>query len=416
MKFSIENMAINARNASFSLTRLSTQQKDTVLKAMADKLVEGSDLILAENERDVANAKANGLSDAMIDRLCLTPDRIQSLAKAIMEVAQLPDPVGAINDMKLRPNGMQVAKMRIPLGVIGMIYESRPNVTAEAAALCFKSGNAVILRGGKEALHSNLIITNFLQAALIDQGIDPNVISIVPDTNRAVVTQLIQLSDYIDLIIPRGGEPLIRFVTENSRIPVIKHFKGNCHLYVDESADIEMGIDLLLNGKTQRVSACNSIETLLVHKNIAPSYLPAVAKNLAKTAVKVHACENSLSYFQAAEPATPADWETEYLALEIAIKVVDDFDCAIEHIEEFSSNHTEVICTQNYSNANEFVRRVNSAVVMVNASSRFADGGQLGLGAEIGISTSKLHAYGPMGLESLTTQKYVVLGNGQVRL
>ncbi|MCU4675899.1 glutamate-5-semialdehyde dehydrogenase [Catenovulum sp. 2E275] len=415
MSFSIAQMAKDARKASFSVANLSTAQKDAALSAMAAKLIERTDLILTENERDLVAGKDNGLTDAMIDRLRLTPERIQDLANALIEVTQLPDPVGTINEMKVRPNGMQVGRMRIPLGVIAMIYESRPNVTAEAAALCLKSGNAVVLRGGKEALYSNLVIAKCLHEALVEQNIDPNAICVVPDTDRAVMNELMTLSDDIDLIIPRGGEGLIRFVTENSRIPVIQHFKGVCHLYIDESADIEMGIDLLLNGKTQRTGVCNALETLLVHKDIAEQYLPVAAQVLAEKGVTIHACENSIGYFDGAQAATVADWEAEYLALEIAVKVVDDFDASIAHLEQFSSGHTEVICTQNYARANEFVRRVNSAVVMVNASSRFSDGGQLGLGAEIGISTSKLHAYGPMGLESLTTQKFVVLGNGQVR-
>ncbi|WAJ72222.1 glutamate-5-semialdehyde dehydrogenase [Catenovulum adriaticum] len=415
MSFSIAKMAKDARKASFSVANLSTAQKDAALSAMAAKLVERTDLILEENERDLVAGKENGLTDAMIDRLRLTPERIQDLANALTEVTQLPDPVGAIADMKARPNGMQVGKMRIPLGVIAMIYESRPNVTAEAAALCLKSGNAVVLRGGKEALYSNLVIAKCLHEALVEQNIDPNAICVVPDTDRAVMNELMTLSDDIDLIIPRGGEGLIRFVTENSRIPVIQHFKGVCHLYVDAGADIQMGLDLLLNGKTQRTGVCNSLETLLVNQEIAEQFLPLAAKAMAEKGVKIHACERSIGYFENAEAATTEDWDAEYLALEIAVKVVDDFDASIEHLEQYSSGHTEVICTKDYARANEFVRRVNSAVVMVNASSRFSDGGQLGLGAEIGISTSKLHAYGPMGLESLTTQKFVVMGNGQIR-
>lgn len=415
MSFSIAQMAKDARKASFSVANLSTAQKDAALSAMAAKLVERTELILSENERDLVAGKENGLTDAMIDRLRLTPERIQDLANALTEVTQLPDPVGTIADMKVRPNGMQVGKMRIPLGVIAMIYESRPNVTAEAAALCLKSGNAVVLRGGKEALYSNLVIAKCLHEALVEQNIDPNAICVVPDTDRAVMNELMTLSDDIDLIIPRGGEGLIRFVTENSRIPVIQHFKGVCHLYIDEDADIQMGLDLLLNGKTQRTGVCNSLETLLVNQAIAEQFLPLAAKAMAEKGVKIHACERSIGYFDNAEPATTADWDAEYLALEIAVKVVDDFDASIAHLETYSSGHTEVICTKDYARANEFVRRVNSAVVMVNASSRFSDGGQLGLGAEIGISTSKLHAYGPMGLESLTTQKFVVMGNGQIR-
>lgn len=415
MTFSIAKMAKDARKASYSLASLSTVKKDAALKAMADKLIEKTELIIEENQSDLIAAQKNGLSDAMIDRLRLTPSRIQDLANALTEVIGLADPVGGISDLSLRPNGMRVGRMRIPLGVIAMIYEARPNVTAEAAALCLKSGNAVILRGGKEALHSNLVIAKCLHEALLEQNIDPNAISVVPDPDRAIMNELMTLSEDIDLIIPRGGEGLIRFVSENSRIPVIQHFKGVCHLYVEQAADLQVAMNLLINGKTQRTGVCNALETLLVDAAVAAEFLPRVNQMALEKGVKIHACENSLSYFEEAEPATELDWDAEYLALEIAVKVVDGFDAAIQHIEEYSSGHTEVICSQSYSRTNEFVRRVNSAVVMVNASSRFSDGGQLGLGAEIGISTSKLHAYGPMGLESLTTQKFVVLGDGQVR-
>ncbi|WP_017444524.1 glutamate-5-semialdehyde dehydrogenase [Gayadomonas joobiniege] len=415
MTFSIAKMAKDARKASHSVANLSTAKKDAALKAMADKLIERTEFIIEENERDLAAGRENGLTDAMIDRLRLTPHRIQELANALIEVINLTDPVGSISDMKVRPNGMRVGRMRIPLGVIAMIYEARPNVTAEAAALCLKSGNAVILRGGKEALHSNLVIAECLHEALLEQNIDPNAISVVPDPDRAVMNELMTLSEDIDLIIPRGGEGLIRFVTENSRIPVIQHFKGVCHLYVDQFADLQVAMNLLINGKTQRTGVCNALETLLVDAQVAAEFLPAVNQMALEKGVKIHACENSISYFEQAVPATEADWEAEYLALEIAVKVVNSFDDAISHLEQYSSGHTEVICSQDYSRANEFIRRVNSAVVMVNASSRFSDGGQLGLGAEIGISTSKLHAYGPMGLESLTTQKFIVMGDGQVR-
>ncbi|EWH11554.1 gamma-glutamyl phosphate reductase [Catenovulum agarivorans DS-2] len=415
MSFSIAQMAKDARKASFSVANLSTAQKDAALSAMAQKLIERTELILTENQKDLDAGKENGLTDAMIDRLRLTPERVKDLANALVEVTTLPDPVGTVSDLKIRPNGMRVGRMRIPLGVIAMIYEARPNVTAEAAALCLKSGNAVILRGGKEALFSNLVIAKCLHEALVEQNIDPNAICVVPDPDRAIMNELMTLSEDIDLIIPRGGEGLIRFVTENSRIPVIQHFKGVCHLYVDQDADKQMALELLLNGKTQRTGVCNALETLLVHQSQADSFLPMAAKALADKGVKIHACERSIGYFSGAELATEDDWHAEYLALEIAIRVVDDFDAAIGHLESYSSGHTEVICTQSYQRANEFTRRVNSAVVMVNASSRFSDGGQLGLGAEIGISTSKLHAYGPMGLESLTTQKFIVQGEGQIR-
>jgi len=352
----------------------------------------------------------------MLDRLLLTAERIQGIAEAIREIITLADPVGNMNNLSLRPNGMQVGKMRIPLGVIAMIYEARPNVTAESAALCIKSGNAVILRGGSEAIHSNIALAKCLHDVLKANDIDPNIVTVIPDTSRGVIAELLKQRESIDLVIPRGGEGLIRYVTENSQIPVIQHFKGVCHLFVDKYADLTKGINLLINGKTQRPSACNSLETLLVHQDIAAQFLPLAAEALAQAAqVKIHACENSQSYFSAAELATHDDYHAEYLAQEIAIKIVDTFDDAIEHINEFSSDHTEVIVTQDTSRSQQFIRAINSSVVMVNASSRFSDGGQLGLGSEIGISTSKLHAYGPMGLASLTTEKFVVIGDGQVR-
>ena len=419
MSFSIASMAKAARKASFSVANLTQQQKNDALEAMANNLIARTELILKENEKDLVAGRDNGLTEAMIDRLRLTPERVEDLAASLREVATLPDPVGRMANINIRPNGIRVGKMRIPLGVIAMIYEARPNVTAEAAALCLKSGNVVILRGGKEAINSNLVIAQCLHEALEQQGIDPNAISVVPDPDRAVMNELMTLSEDIDLIIPRGGEGLIRFVSENSQIPVIQHFKGVCHLYADQFADQKMALDLLLNGKTQRTGVCNALETLLVDKSIADEFLPTIAKELVAKQVVVHACQQSLEHFKQAgckaSLATEEDWHAEYLALEIAVRVVEDFEQAISHLEEYSSGHTEVICTNDYQRANEFTRRVNSAVVMVNASSRFSDGGQLGLGAEIGISTSKLHAYGPMGLESLTTEKFVVMGEGQIR-
>jgi len=307
--------------------------------------------------------------------------------------------------------------MRIPLGVIAMIYEARPNVTAEAAALCIKSGNAVILRGGSEAIHSNLALANCLHQVLTEHDVDKNIVSVIPDTSRSVIEELLQQSDTIDLVIPRGGEGLIRYVTENSRIPVIQHYKGVCHLYIDKYADLDKAVDILVNGKTQRPSACNAFETVLVHADISAKFLPLAAKALNDAAqVKIHACKDSIGYFTNAELATEDDYHAEYLAQEIAVKVVSSYDQAISHINEYTSDHTEVIITQDISRGQNFIRQINSSVVMVNASSRFSDGNQLGLGSEIGISTSKLHAYGPMGLEALTTEKFVVFGDGQVRV
>lgn len=413
------NMAENAklvRKASRVVAQLTTSQKNTLLSDMAKAIENTADTIIVENAKDIQAGRDKGLSEAMLDRLLLTKERITGIADATREIISLADPVGNIANLALRPNGMQVGKMRIPLGVIAMIYESRPNVTAEAAALCIKSGNAVILRGGSEAIHSNVALAKCLHDVLDAQGIDKNIVSVIPDTSRAVIEQLLKQRESIDLVIPRGGEGLIRYVTENSQIPVIQHFKGVCHLYVDKKADLTKAVNLLVNGKTQRPSACNAIETLLVHQDITEQFLPLAAKALADAAqVKVHACSNSQPFFVDAELATEEDYHTEYLAQEIAVKVVSNFDGAIDHINQYCSDHTEVIVTQDTSRAQQFIRAINSSVVMVNASSRFSDGGQLGLGSEIGISTSKLHAYGPMGLASLTTEKFVVYGDGQVR-
>ncbi len=415
MTFSMTQMAREAKTAANQLAVLSSQQKDQALKAMADNLRACHEPILAANQQDLALAEQKQLSSAMIDRLTLTPARIDAMADAIDEIAAMPDPVGSMSKTSVRPNGIVVGKMRIPLGVIAMIYEARPNVTADAAALCLKAGNAVILRGGREALQSSLAIANCLHQALTAQGINPAAISVVPDPDREHMNELMQLTQYVDLIIPRGGEGLIRFVSDNSKVPVIQHFKGVCHLYIERNANLDKGLDILLNGKVQRPGVCNALETLLVDKAVAAALLPKVAAAFSEHKVKVHACEQSVDFFQDAMPATDADWDAEYLALEIAIKVVDDYQAAVNHIQQYSSGHTEVIVTQDITTAQNFVKHINSAVVMVNASSRFSDGGELGLGAEIGISTSKLHAYGPMGVESLTTEKFVVTGDGQIR-
>lgn len=416
MQFNMEQMAANAKAASRVVAQLTTTEKNALLTAIADAIEANSQLIIEENSKDIAAGKTKGLSQAMLDRLALDTACITAISDAIREIIALADPVGGMEKVLLRPNGIQVGKMRIPLGVIAMIYESRPNVTAEAAALCIKSGNAVVLRGGSEAIHSNLAIASCLHKVLRDQGIDENIVSVIPDTSRAVIEQLLKQRETIDLVIPRGGEGLIRYVSEHSLIPVIQHYKGVCHLYIDKYADLTKAINILVNGKTQRPSACNAIETLLVHQDISDTFLPLAAKALADAAqVRIHACERSLPYFDNAQLATEEDYHAEYLAQEIAVKIVDSFDSAIAHINEFTSDHTEVIVTQDTSRSQAFIRQINSSVVMINASSRFSDGNQLGLGSEIGISTSKLHAYGPMGLEALTTEKFVVFGDGQVR-
>ncbi|GHF89077.1 glutamate-5-semialdehyde dehydrogenase [Thalassotalea marina] len=415
MSFDIAKNAKAVKIASRNIAQQTSEQKNHLLERMAELIETNEQAILAENAKDISAGRDKGLSDAMLDRLLLTPERIADIAKAIREIVALPDPIGNIANMALRPNGIQVGKMRIPLGVIAMIYEARPNVTAEAAALSIKSGNATILRGGSEAIYSNLAIAQCLHQALEQLGIDKNVVSIVPDTSREVIEQLITLRESIDLVIPRGGEGLIRYVTENSQIPVIQHFKGVCHLYVDKFADLTKALNILVNGKVQKPSACNAFETLLVHQNIADTFLPMVSQTLAQHQVKVHACDKSLHFFNGALLASAADYHAEYLAPEIAIRVVDGFEQAIDHINEFTSDHTEVIVSQDTSRCQRFIRNINSSVVMANASSRFSDGGQLGLGSEIGISTSKLHAYGPMGLQSLTTEKFIVIGDGQIR-
>lgn len=413
--FNMADMAAQARIASRAVAQLTTTQKNDLLLAMAAGIESQSAAILLENKKDIQTGRDKGLSDAMLDRLLLTEQRVKDIADAIREIVTLEDPVGSMANVILRPNGMQVGKMRIPLGVIAMIYEARPNVTAEAAALCIKSGNAVVLRGGSEAIHSNLALAACLHKVLEANGLNKHIVSVIPDTSRTVIESLLQQRESIDLVIPRGGEGLINYVTENSKIPVIQHFKGVCHLFVDKFADITKATNILVNGKTQRPSACNAFETLLVHKDVADTFLTEAAKSLAPFKVKVHACAASQKYFTDAELATEDDFHAEYLAQEIAIKIVDGFDAAVSHINTYTSDHTEVIVTQDTSRSQQFVRQINSSVVMVNASSRFSDGGQLGLGSEIGISTSKLHAYGPMGLSSLTTEKFVVIGDGQVR-
>ncbi len=414
--FSMKKMAAKAKIASRVAAQLTTTEKNTLLNAIANAIENNSESIISENTKDIEAGRIKGLTQAMLDRLVLTEQGVKDISSAIREIIALADPVGDISNLALRPNGMQVGKMRIPLGVIAMIYEARPNVTAEAAALCIKSGNSVILRGGSEAIHSNLAIARCLHAVLTEYNCDENIVSVIPDTSRSIIEQLLKQKDTIDLVIPRGGEGLIRYVSENSLIPVIQHYKGVCHLYVDKYADLTKAVNILVNGKTQKPSACNAFETFLVHKDVAEQFLPLAAKALAEAAsVKIHACENSLHYFDGGQLATTDDYHAEYLAQEIAVKIVTSFDDAIAHINKYTSDHTEVIISQDISRSQAFIRQINSSVVMINASSRFSDGNQLGLGSEIGISTSKLHAYGPMGLEALTTEKFVVYGDGQVR-
>lgn len=415
MNINLIELAKKSKEAAYKLSRLNTSKKNELLSAIADELINNQENILNANKEDINFGKAKGLSDALLDRLLLSPERLQAMSNAIKEIIQLPDPVGEITNIRIRPNGLQVGMMRIPLGVIGIIYEARPNVTSDAASLCIKSGNAVILRGGSEAFNSNLAIVNAIQKGIEKCGEDPSIVTFLPTTEREAMIELLKLDEYVDLIIPRGGEGLIRFVAENSRIPVIKHYKGVCHLYVDKDADFDIALRLLIDGKTSRPAVCNALETMLVHKDIAEKFLPLAGEALQKKKVEIRGCELTRKILPYALPATEDDYYAEYLALIIAVKVVENYEDAVYHIEKYGSNHTEVIVTNNLKTSQKFLRDVDSSSVMVNASSRFADGGEMGLGAEIGISTSKLHAYGPMGLEALTTKKFIVIGNGQTR-
>lgn len=411
----VREIAANARQASLEMARIPTGVKNDMLLKMAAGLEKDTPHIIAENRLDLEAGEQKGLSAAMLDRLMLDEKRIKGIADALREVAALPDPVGEVTKMWKRPNELLVGKMRIPLGVIGIIYEARPNVTADAAALCLKAGNAVILRGGSEAIHSNLAIAGVLQGVMGNMGLPTAALALIPFTEREGVLEMLKQEESIDLIIPRGGESLIRFVVENSRIPVIKHYKGVCHCFVDAQADFAKAEAIIVNAKTQRPGVCNALETLLIHKDAAAAFIPRIAATLAGLKVELRGDDEFRKYAQGAKPATEEDWQAEYLDLILACRVVDDMDGAIAHINRYGSLHTEVIVTSDYSNAQRFIREVNSSCVLVNASTRFADGGQLGLGAEIGISTTKLHSFGPMGLEDLTTTKFIVYGDGQIR-
>jgi len=411
----IKDMAKAGKEASRELRKVSRARKDTALQFMADKLLKEEMAIQQENQKDLALAKEQGLSSAMLDRLSLDAKTLRSMAEALHEVAALPDPVGEVTGMWKRPNGLTVGRVRIPLGVIGFIYESRPNVTVDAASLCLKAGNAVILKGGSEAIHSNLILRQILTEALEETGLHPAAIQVIPTTDRDAARILLEQEEDVDVIIPRGGEGLIRFVTDHSRIPVLRHYKGVCHVYVDEFADLGMAAEICLNAKVQRPGVCNAMETMLVHERVAHRFLPAMLKRFRDAGVEIRGCPKTLAFMPEAKPAEPSDWPAEFLDLILAVKVVRGLDEALDHIEQYGSNHTEAIVTSNYDRAQRFLGEVNSSVVLVNASTRFNDGNQLGLGAEIGVNTSKLHAFGPMGLAELTTQKFIVYGNGQIR-
>jgi len=411
LKLQMRALAERSRDAARALAKLDAKAKNACLLAMADGLERSAGAIKAANAKDLEAGKAAGLSPAMIDRLTLTDKRIAEMARGIRDVAALDDPVGKTISEWTRPNGIKIKKVRVPLGVILIIYESRPNVTADAACLCIKTGNAVILRGGSEAIHSNLAIA----AAMNARGLPPDSLVVVPTTDRAAIDELLKLDEYINLCIPRGGEGLIRAVAEKSRIPVIKHYKGVCHVYVDRDADFDMAEKIVLNAKCQRPGVCNAIETLLIDRNIAGQFLPRVAQALIGAKVELRGDETTRNLVPAAKPATEEDWYAEYLDLILAVRVVDGVGEAIDHITKYGSAHSDAIVTRNRATAEKFLREVDSSSVFWNASTRLADGGQYGFGAEIGISTDKLHARGPMGLEELTSYKFVVTGDGQLR-
>jgi len=411
----ITEIARSAKKSSRKTAVLSTDQKNKALEEIKKSLEKNYHKIQEENSKDIAEAKQRGLTTAMIDRLTLSDKVMDSMITGIDEVILLDDPVGRIGSIKKRPNGLEVGRMNIPIGVIGMIYESRPNVTIDAAVLCLKAGNAVILRGGTEAFYSNQILACAISEGLENSGLDKKTVQIIPVKEREAVNYLLKQEGLIDLMIPRGGEGLIRFVTQNSSIPVLKHYKGVCHVYIDKFADIEMGALIAFNSKVQRPGVCNSMETLLVHKDVAQKFLPVIGKMYKEAGVEIRGCAKTCHIIKEAVPAKKEDFGMEFLDLIAAVKVVDTFHEAIDHISIYNSGHTEAIVTNDYSRARRFLREVDSSVVLVNASTRFNDGNQLGLGAEIGISTDKLHAYGPMGIEELTTRKFIVFGDGQIR-
>ena len=411
----VVGMAKAARAASLEIAKCPSDKKNEVLIAIADNIEKLASHIQEENQKDLARAKKMGLADAMIDRLTVTDATIKSMSQGLREVAQLNDPVGSTSKAWLRPNGLKVSRMRIPLGVIGIIYESRPNVTIDAAGLCLKAGNAVILRGGSEALSSNQALAGIVGQVLGETGLPPETVQGVPVRDRKAGNVLLNQEEFVDLIIPRGGEGLIRFVVEHSTIPVLKHYKGVCHVYVDEGADIEMAQEICYNSKVQRPGVCNAMETMLVHQSTAQEFLPKMAELFVKAGVEIRGCPETCRILPGAHKAGESDWPEEYLDLILAVRVVENMEQAISHIAEYGSSHTEAIVTRDFNRGNRFVREVDSSVVLVNASTRFNDGGELGLGAEIGISTSKLHAFGPMGVEELTTTKFLVFGDGQVR-
>jgi glutamate-5-semialdehyde dehydrogenase len=412
----MQGIGQQAKQAAQVLANTDTSIKNNALLRIAEVILERADWLKAENAKDLAAGREKGLDAAMLDRLTLSDKTLAGMAEGVRQVATLADPIGTITDLSYRPSGIQVGKMRVPLGVVGIIYESRPNVTVDAAALCLKSGNATILRGGSEAIHSNQAIAACVRAGLEAAGLPAACVQVVETTDRAAVGELLRMAQYVDVIVPRGGKSLIERVSAESRIPVIKHLDGICHVYIDDQADLDKAVKIAVNAKTHRYGVCNAMETLLVAEGVAAQVLPALAEEYAAKGVELRGCEQTRALLPACVPATEEDWSTEYLAPILAIRVVADMAAAITHINTYSSQHTDAIITENYTRARAFLRQVDSSSVMVNASTRFADGFEYGLGAEIGISTDKIHARGPVGLEGLTSQKYVVLGDGHIRV
>ncbi len=412
----LQEIGQKAKEVSHVLGILGTEEKNRGLRAVADALVSGQDGILAANEKDMEKARENGMSQGLLDRLKLTPARIEGMAEGLRQVADLEDPIGEVISMKQRPNGLMIGQSkRVPLGVIGMIYEARPNVTADAFGLCFKSGNAVILKGGSDAIYSNLAIVEQIRKGLSDAGLPEDAVLLIADTSRAVTRDFMKLNEYVDVLIPRGGAGLIKTVVENSTIPVIETGTGNCHIYVDETADLSMAADIVFNAKTQRIGVCNACESLVVHKNAAEKFLPVIRERLAQKHVEIRGDKRACAIEPSFAEASEEDWGKEYLDYILSCRIVDSLDEAIRHINRYSTGHSEAIVTKDYESAQRFLNEIDSAAVYVNASTRFTDGFEFGFGAEIGISTQKLHARGPMGLKELTTTKYIIYGNGQVR-
>ncbi len=411
----MQNIGVQARAASRAMASADTRTKNNALLAIADGIEAEQANLLAANAKDLEHAQANGLEPAMLDRLTINEKSIATMAEGLRQIAALPDPIGEMSDFKYRPTGIQIGHMRVPLGVIGIIYEARPNVTVDAAGLCIKSGNATILRGGSEAIHCNQALAELVKAGLAKAGLPERAVQVVETTNRAAVGELITMKDYVDVIVPRGGKGLIERISNEARVPVIKHLDGNCHVFVDADADPQKALDIVVNSKTQRLGTCNTMESLLIHEAVADLLLPTIANALIEKNVEIRGCEATCALVPQAKAATSEDYYTEYLDAIASCKVVSNLDEAITHINEHSSQHTEAIVTENYTTARRFLREVDSSSVMVNAATRFADGFEYGLGAEIGISTDKLHARGPVGLNGLTSVKYVVLGDGQIR-